>query len=386
MKKSPVETYPLKQLTLEQAIQMQFKLVDIIRRHFNGKEILHAGDYGRRNTDEVVEGVHVTRPPDYTLKAEKVITELLEAKETTFTRGAGTGAIRLMFMGALKPGDQVVVDDTIMYPTTKVTMRWMGLDIIPVNMDNLDDLKKTINEKTKAVCVVHLTIFKKYRLRDIISAIKSTKYNPLVMVDDNYAMGRVEKIGVQLGADLSTFSLEKLLGPKGLGCVVAGTERGVEVIKQIHRCERSSGGSTVEGPEATEVLKSLVYVPVMLAIQKNVVDEIVRRLNKGEVAGVEWAVVLPDFLRTTLIKLEEPIAEKVYEVAWKYGSYNAAISSEGRHEIVGRISAGRSCMPVQEKFMPDIPDNYFLRMRPYRAGPDTMIDILRKSIEEVVSI
>lgn len=39
-------TYPIKQISLEEAINLQFKLVDIIQSVFRGHELLEAGDYG----------------------------------------------------------------------------------------------------------------------------------------------------------------------------------------------------------------------------------------------------------------------------------------------------------------------------------------------------
>jgi selenocysteine lyase/cysteine desulfurase len=45
-----------------------------------------------------------------------------------------------------------------------------------------------------------------------------------IVVDDNYTLFKTPRIGVQLGADISTFSGFKVLGPEGIG-VVAGKKR-----------------------------------------------------------------------------------------------------------------------------------------------------------------
>ncbi len=52
-------THPLANLSLNEAIAMQFQYVDVVTRHFNGAEILQAGDYG------VVPGISFdpTSPP-----------------------------------------------------------------------------------------------------------------------------------------------------------------------------------------------------------------------------------------------------------------------------------------------------------------------------------
>ena len=41
-----MKTYPLTSLTIEEATQLQFKLVDSITRFFPGNEILTRGDLG----------------------------------------------------------------------------------------------------------------------------------------------------------------------------------------------------------------------------------------------------------------------------------------------------------------------------------------------------
>ena len=373
------EPYTLEQFTIREAIQVQFKLVDIITKHFNGEELLWAGDYGHRRTEEKHAGVRIYQHPEYTVKVENVFAELFDAKEATLTRGAGTGAIRDMFMGALDHGDQIIVDDSIIYTTTKVTMNKMGLDVIEVDFDDLNGLEKAINRKTKAVHVVHAPETKKYHLSDVIDTVRSTKINPLILVDDNYVAGRVTKIGVQLGADVSTFSMFKTLGKEGMGIVIGGTERGAEIVNQIRINERSSAGLTPQGPEAMDTLKSFIYVPVMSAIQKEVVDEVCDRLNRGEINEVDWAISVCSAYRCVYVKLTKPIAKKVYEAAWKYGSYARTIGVESRHEITGRISTLSVGSALGFK---DFPENYFLKISVYRAGSDTIINMLRASINE----
>ena len=80
-----MNVYPLKNMTLEQAMQKQFKLVDCITRHFRGTESLTRGDLG----------VHQPgNQPVTTRKAEQAIAEFFGAEECILVRGSGTGAIR----------------------------------------------------------------------------------------------------------------------------------------------------------------------------------------------------------------------------------------------------------------------------------------------------
>ena len=84
----------------------------------------------------------------------------------------------------------------------------------------------------------------------------------VVLTDDNYAVMKVEKIGTELGGDISAFSTFKLLGPAGIGCL-AGKKEYIDKARKMNY----SGGGQVQGYEAMEVLRGLVYAPVSLAIQ-----------------------------------------------------------------------------------------------------------------------
>lgn len=360
-------------MTLERAIQMQFRLVDIIHRNFNGNEVLQAGDYG------VVKGIG---RPSFTTKVESVLAEFFEAKGALLVRGAGTGAIRSIFIAALKPGDQIIVHRAPIYPTTEVTIRSMGLNPVLVDMNDLNEFKKLINDKIKAILIqcTRQRMEDSYEVAEVINVIKETNRNPIIIADDNYAAMRVEKIGSQLGADISTFSLFKLLGPEGIGCVIGGSERSIQVIEKI-REDNYSGGCQVQGPEAMDALRSLVYTPVALAIQARVIDETTERLNAGEVEGVKKAYIANAQSRVILVELDEPIAEKVLELTWKYGAAPQPVGAESRYEISAMFYR------VSHTFRQDNPElsKYVIRINPMRSGPDTIIRILKEAIREVKS-
>ena len=77
-------TYPLQSISVEEAMQLQFKVIDCITREFPGHEILTRGDLG------VVPGLN---KPVTTMKAEKVIARIFDAEAAMLVRGAGTDAI-----------------------------------------------------------------------------------------------------------------------------------------------------------------------------------------------------------------------------------------------------------------------------------------------------
>ena len=80
-----MNVYPLENITLQQAMQKQFRLVDCITRYFSGSESLTRGDLGVRQPGN---------QPLTTQKAEQAIASFFGAEDCILVRGSGTGAIR----------------------------------------------------------------------------------------------------------------------------------------------------------------------------------------------------------------------------------------------------------------------------------------------------
>ncbi|MGI1690497.1 aminotransferase class V-fold PLP-dependent enzyme [Thermoanaerobacter uzonensis] len=358
-------TYPIKQISLEEAINLQFKLVDIIQSVFRGHELLEAGDYGV--------SLELGRPKT-TAKVERVLAKFFDAEDSALVRGAGTGAMRLVFNSLLKPLNTLLVHDAPIYPTTQNLMDMMGLKLLKVNMNNLDSFDILKNTKVDAVLIQHSRQKPddSYELEKVIKAIKDITDVPII-TDENYVVMKAPYIGVQLGADVSVFSMFKLLAPEGIGCVV-GKKYIIDEIRKL----TYSGGSQVQGPEAMEALRSLVYTPVSLAIQAMQVDEIVNRLNTGEIKGVKKAYVANAQSRVVLVEFEEPIAAKVLKYAEEMGAVPYPVGSESRYEI------GAMFYRVSGTFIENNPDikNYVIRINPMRAGADTVIRILKEAVKK----
>ncbi|EIV99380.1 aminotransferase class V-fold PLP-dependent enzyme [Thermoanaerobacter siderophilus] len=358
-------TYPIKQISLEEAINLQFKLVDIIQSVFRGHELLEAGDYGV--------SLELGRPKT-TAKVERVLAKFFDAEDSALVIGAGTGAMRLVFNSLLKPLNTLLVHDAPVYPTTQNLMDMMGLKLLKVNMNNLDSFEILKNTKVDAVLIQHSRQKPddSYELEKVIKVIKSITNVPII-TDENYVVMKAPYIGVQLGADVSVFSMFKLLAPEGIGCVV-GKKYIIDEIRKL----TYSGGSQVQGPEAMEALRSLVYTPVSLAIQAMQVDEIVKRLNTGEIKGVKKAYVANAQSRVVLVEFKEPIAEKVLKYAEEMGAVPYPVGSESRYEI------GAMFYRVSGTFIKDNPEikNYVIRINPMRAGADTVIRILKEAVKK----
>lgn len=95
-----MKTYPLHSITIEQAEQKQFHLIDCIMKHFDGNQSINLGDLGC---------VRELNKPKTTAKAEKVIADFFGAEACELVTGAGTGAIRWAMVASMKPGSNVLV-------------------------------------------------------------------------------------------------------------------------------------------------------------------------------------------------------------------------------------------------------------------------------------
>ena len=363
-----MKTYPLTSMSLEEAQHRQFRLIDCITREFRGSEILSRGDLG------VVPGIG---KPETTNKVEKVIAKFFEAESCMLVRGAGSGAIRLGLHAMAKAGGKILVHKAPIYPTTKVSMDMMKLDFVEADFNQVQDVKEILaNDLAIKMALVQYTRQQpedSYDMLAVVEAIKSTRDIP-VLTDDNYAVMKVDNIGVQCGANLSCFSSFKLLGPEGVGIIV-GQKKYLDDLKK----ENYSGGLQVQGHEALEVLQGLIYAPVALAIQAKVGEECLHRLNNGEIPQVKQAFLANAQSKIILVEFQEEIAEQVLIEAEQLGAAPNPVGAESKYEFVPmfyRISGTFREMDASlEKRM--------IRINPMRSGADTVMRIIKEAIERV---
>lgn len=361
-----MKTYPLESLTVDEAKKLQFRLVDIITRHFKGSEVLSLGDLG------VVSGLN---KPSVTLKAEEALAEFFGQEAAALVRGAGTAAIRWGLYSIIKPGGRLLVHDAPVYPTTKITLESMGLNIVRADFNDNKKLDMALKSQRVDAALVQYArqrIDDKYDMGEVVNTIK--KYNIPLITDDNYAVMKVKKIGVQYGADLSAFSLFKLLGPEGIGCVLGKREYIEKIVKSNY-----SGGGQVQGHESMEALRGLIYAPVSLAIQAEVNNEIVDRLNKGEVPGVKNAFIANAQSKVVLVEFEDNIAKEIIKEAEVLGAASNPVGAESKYEFVPMIYRVSGTFREADNTLED----RMIRINPMRCGSDTVIRILKEAVAKV---
>ncbi|MFE2942802.1 aminotransferase class V-fold PLP-dependent enzyme [Streptomyces sp. NPDC059255] len=358
-------TFPLPTITLEDAVRLQFRLLEHTAAHFEGPQLFEA-DAG------VVTGLG---RPRTTARVEAVLADWFGAEEAALVQGAGTGAIRAALQAAVSPGDPLLIHRAPVYRTTAVTLRGLGVRTAEADFNDRTDLRQSLASTGLTWAFVQHSrqrLGDSYDPGEVLAACRAAGVR--TVVDDNYAVLRVPACGVQLGADASCFSLFKLHGPEGVGAVVGAHD----LVGRI-RADNYSGGGQVQGSQALEALRALTHVPVMWALQSLVSAEVAARLGAGEVPGVAEVRIANAQDRCLLVRLDRPVARQLPAVAARYGAAPYPVGSDSRYEIaplVHRMSASS---------LDDAPElaDWTVRINPMRAGADLVIEILRRSLHDL---
>ncbi|WP_169950456.1 aminotransferase class V-fold PLP-dependent enzyme [Microbispora sp. H11081] len=366
-------------MTLDQAIETQYALVDAIHAVM-GSDVYFTEDYGQVRELATV-GFGGGGRPRATARVERALAGFFGTEDAVLVHGAGTGSIRAMLNASLRPGDNVVLHSAHPYKTTLPAMNHMGLSLHQVDFNDLDAVRKTVADvEPEGLYIQHVPqgLGDNHEITDIIDVARSLLGDRVkVIVDDNYAVMRSRRIGVQLGADASAFSLFKLLSPVQIGCVL-GDE---ELISGIRR-DLSSAGCQVQGPAAMQALRMLVFAPVALAVQNAAVIETTERINElvsaGRLPYVRGAVAAQPGIRCSVLVFDEPVAEAFVRSAWRNGSPSQSVGEEAQPEVLPLFTYLTSTFL---KGMPGL-EKYAIRINPMRGGASTILRVIEASLAD----
>lgn len=363
-----MQTYPLASLSIAEATQLQFKVVDCITKRMKGHEVLSRGDLG------VVMGLN---QPAATAKVEQVIADVFDGEDCILVRGGGSGAIRFGLHTMVKAGEKILVHQAPVYNTTVFSLDMLGLVTAEADFNNPEQIREVMikNPDIKGALIQHTRQKPddRYEMDEVVKTIKAVQNIP-ILTDDNYAAMKVRNIGIQCGGDLSCFSSFKLLGPEGIGIVV-----GKKCYIQQLRKESYSGGMQTQGHEAMDVLQGLVYAPVLLAIQAQVNEECVQRLQAGEIPEVKDAFLANAQSKVLLVEFKENIARKVLVEAEKLGAAPNPVGAESKYELVPMFYRVSGTFRQADQTL----EQRMIRINPMRAGADTILNIIKKAVERV---
>ncbi len=360
-------TGQLGKLSVDEAIALQFKLVECIQKQFTDGSFLSLGDLG----------LAVNGKPAQTCRAEKVLAEFFGAEGCALVRGAGTGAIRCALESVITPGEKILLHRAAIYPTTEHTIQCMGLQTVFADFNDLSNLERVITQEKPVAAVIQHSrqlLTDSYSLDEVVQLI--SKLGVKTVVDDNYAIFKDNTDGIKAGADVTTFSLFKLQGAEGIGCVL-GKSQIVEAISK----SAGSGGTKVQGHEAMECLRGLVNAPVALAIQAGEIDKIYATMMDFKANGqhlVKNAFIANMQSRVVVVEFEKPIASGVMAQAAKLGVSTWPVGAESKYEIPPMFyKASRTFLSGENENRVE----YFLRINPMRAGSASVLDVFKRSVE-----
>ncbi len=368
------------QMSLDDAITAQFKLVDIAQQVM-GSDAVFTEDYGQVRELATV-GFGGGGRPRATALVEKVLARYFDACAAVLVPGAGSGAIRAMLNASTAPGSRILLHGAPPYKTTLPAMRHMGLDIAYADFNDAGALERSLRERPPAtVYLQHVPqqLGDCYDLGQTIELIQATAGPTVrILVDDNYAGMRAARIGVQLGADASALSLFKLLAPDPIGVVLGGAE----TVAQIRR-DLSSAGCQVQGPQAMAALRALVTAPVALAVQDAAVTAAVAQINEriragSSLPGLARAYAAQPGVRCVVLVFERPVAVPFLQSAWRSGSPSQSVGEEAQFEFLPLFTY------LTSTFLKAAPglEHWAIRINPLRGGPGTILRILETALAD----
>jgi hypothetical protein len=366
------------QLSLPQAVEAQFRLVDAIQGVMGGDDVF-AEDYGQAR-DLATGEFSAGGGPEATRRVERVLARFFTSEEAALVHGAGTGAIRAMLGALVRPGMRVARHAAPPYKTTVAALEQLAVSQVPIDFNDEPRLTTALARAQPDAVYVQSVPQQPgdcFDPRTVIAAARATWPTVPILVDDNYATLRAAHIGAQAGADASAFSLFKLLARSNVGCVVGSDA----VVASIHR-SLSSAGCQVQGPDAMDALRSLVHAPVALAIHGQAVAAAAAAAERlaadGDAPGVLAALDAQPGMRALVVVLDRPVAGALLRAAWRHGSPSRSVGEEARYDVLPLFTT----MPGTWRTAEPQLGRYALRVNPLRGGPDGVLRVLRAAVRD----
>ena len=247
----------------------------------------------------------------------------MEGAEDGVTFSSGMGAVFGTFAALLNAGDHIISSRSVFGSThslfTKYFPKW-HINTSYFNIDQIDQIEKLIQKKTKCIYVESPTN-PGVEILDLEFLSKiAEKYNLLFIVDNCFATPYLQN-PIQYGADLVIHSATKLIDGQGrvLGGIVVGKK---EFIREIYLFSRNTG-NTLSPFNAWVLSKSLETLAVRVERHCSSALEISKKLEK--VDQISW------------VKYPFLTSHPQYELAKKQMKFGGNIIS---FELKGGLSAG----------------------------------------------
>ena len=223
-------------------------------------------DYGRAGTQT-------------TTQLQNIIVELEKAHHV-FLTPSGFASVALSIMSICRPGDEIIVTDSVYFPTRMLTSKLLkefGVKCHFYNPDNLDDLKNKISKKTKMIFVENPGS-NTFEFQDLSQIVKLAKKNNIITALDNTWGTPLFLKPLEIGFDMSISSATKYFS--GHSDVMIGTLAvNKKVFSKVNFYNRLSG-YRASPDDAYLVIRGLRTLDIRLERHEKSTKEVIKFLSK----------------------------------------------------------------------------------------------------------
>lgn len=266
----------------------------------------------------------------------------LEGAEAAVATASGMGAITAVFWSFLKPGDEIIVDQTL-YGCTFAFMRHglarFGVRVTHVDLTDPANLEARISDATKIV-YFETPANPNMRLVDIaaVSAI-ARDHGARTVVDNTYATPVLTQ-PITLGADIVVHSATKYLGGHGdlVGGIALGTGADMQQVRLVG--VKDMTGAVMAPFNAMLVLRGLKTLKLRMAEHCRSAAAIAATLDDHPAVAAVHYPGLPCFAQHDLARRQMPGFGGMIAFELK-GGYVAGVAMMNRLALVQRaVSLG----------------------------------------------
>ena len=223
-------------------------------------------DYGRAGTQT-------------TTQLQNMIVELEKAHHV-FLTPSGFASVALAIMSICRPGDEILVTDSVYFPTRMITSKLLKEFDVKTqfyNPDNFQDLKNKVSKKTKMIFVENPGS-NTFEFQDLSAIVKLAKKNNIITALDNTWGTPLFLKPLEIGFDMSISSATKYFS--GHSDVLVGTLAvNKKVFPKVNFYNRVSGYRT-SPDDAYLVIRGLRTLDVRLQRHEKNTREVIKFLSK----------------------------------------------------------------------------------------------------------
>jgi cystathionine beta-lyase len=243
----------------------------------------HRLDLARRREAGERNFMYGARGTPTTFALEDALTEIEGGKRTQLF-STGLAAIAHLFLSVLKPGDHMLLAETIYGPARNIAEEYLrprGIisEYYAGGAEAVSDVARRLRPETKVVYLDNpgSIVFDVQDLPAMVAAVKAAGSDALIAVDNTWGAGGLYR-PLALGADISVIALTKYIAGHSditMGSVTANERIADQLWRDSHVL-----GQTVSPDDAYQVLRGIRTVSARLAMAYEHAKEVIGWLEK----------------------------------------------------------------------------------------------------------